>query len=101
MIVANAAKLATFNLVAQAAAPASPATGQAYFNTTTGQPYVYNGSAWLAMTGWGTAAQSTGWSVSNKTATKILNCNATTVDELADVVGTLIDTLKSANIIGA
>lgn len=45
--------------------------------------------------------QSTGWSTSNVTTDKVLNANSTSIDELADVLGTLIDTLKNYGIIGA
>jgi hypothetical protein len=47
------------------------------------------------------ATQSTGWSATNVTTDKSFDANATTIDELADVVGTLIDTLKTMGIIGA
>jgi len=47
------------------------------------------------------ATQSTGWSVSNVTTDKTFDANATTVNELADVVGTLIDTLKTYGVLGA
>jgi hypothetical protein len=45
--------------------------------------------------------QSTGWAMSNVTSDKVLDANATTIDELADVVGTLIDQLKTYGILGA
>jgi len=47
------------------------------------------------------ATQSTGWSATNVTTDKTFDANATTIDELADVVGTLIDTLKTMGVIGA
>lgn len=40
-------------------------------------------------------AQSTGWSATNVTTDKTFDANATTVDELADVLGTLINYLKT------
>ena len=40
-------------------------------------------------------AQSTGWAVTNVVSDKTFDANATTVDELADVVGTLITYLIS------
>jgi len=46
-------------------------------------------------------AQSTGWSVTNETTDKSFDANATSIDELADVLGTLIETLKSYGILGA
>jgi hypothetical protein len=44
--------------------------------------------------------QDTGWTITNKSADRVLDCNATTLDELADVVGTLVDTLKSYGLLG-
>jgi hypothetical protein len=46
-------------------------------------------------------AQSTGWSVSNETTTKSFDANATSLNELADVVGTLIEQLKTYGLLGA
>ncbi len=46
-------------------------------------------------------AQSTGWSVTNETTDKSFDANATSIDELADVLGTLIETLKTYGILGA
>lgn len=46
-------------------------------------------------------AQSTGWAMSNVTSDKVLDANATTLDEVADVLGTLIDQLKTYGILGA
>lgn len=45
--------------------------------------------------------QSTGYAITNKTSDKTLDCNATSIDELADVLGTLIDDLKTYGILGA
>ena len=36
-----------------ATAPASPATGQVYYNTTDNLVYFYNGSGWVVMSGSG------------------------------------------------
>lgn len=44
---------------------------------------------------------STGWAMSNVTTDKVLDCNATSLDEVADVLATLIDDLKAAGIISA
>lgn len=44
--------------------------------------------------------QDTGWTISNKSSDKVLDCDATSLNELADVVGTLIDQLKSYGILG-
>jgi hypothetical protein len=46
-------------------------------------------------------AQSTGWTMSNVTTDKVLNANSTTLDEVADVLGTLVDQLKTYGILGA
>jgi len=43
----------------------------------------------------------TGWSVTNKTEDKTLDCNVGSVDVVADVLGTLIDVLKSIGIISS
>lgn len=47
------------------------------------------------------AAQSTGWSVSNVTPDKVFDASATSTGELANVLGTLIDHLKTIGILGA
>ena len=49
----------------------------------------------------GGAATSTGWAVTNVTEDKVYDADLTTVNELADVLGTLVDALKTANIIAA
>lgn len=41
----------------------------------------------------------TGWSVSNVTSTKSLNANATSLSELADLVGTLVQKLIDAGVL--
>jgi hypothetical protein len=46
-------------------------------------------------------ARSTGWSVTNVTSDKTYDANSTTINELADVLGTLIDELKTKGLIGA
>lgn len=45
--------------------------------------------------------QSTGWSVSNVTTDKSFDANSTSIDELADVLGTLINYLLSRGDLGA
>lgn len=45
--------------------------------------------------------QDTGWTITNKTSDRVLDCNSTSIDELADVVGTLVDQLKSYGLLGA
>lgn len=41
----------------------------------------------------------TGWTVSNVTSTKTLNASATSLSELADVVGTLVQKLIDAGVL--
>lgn len=47
------------------------------------------------------SVQNTGWSVTNVTTDKVYDADATTTNELADVLGTLIDELKSKGFLGA
>lgn len=44
---------------------------------------------------------SSGWAITNKTADRDLDCNVGDVNVVADVLGTLIDDLKDAGILGA
>lgn len=46
-------------------------------------------------------APNTGWAMSNVTSDKVLDANSTSLDELADVVGTLVNALIAQNILGA
>jgi len=46
-----------------------------------------------------TGSVSTGWTVTNEVSTKTLNANATSVNELADILGTLIEDLKTRGVI--
>ena len=45
--------------------------------------------------------QSTGWSVTNESTDKSFDANSYTMDELADVLGTLIETLKTYGFLGS
>ena len=65
--------------------------GNAQFGTSS--------SSTLGFYGTTPATQSTGWTVTNVTTDKAFNANATTVDELADVLGTLITTLKNTGLL--
>ena len=70
-------------------------------NATTGTKI---GTATTQKIGWWNAApvvQSTGWTTSNVTSDKVLNADSYTTDELADVVCTIIDTLKTYGLFGA
>ena len=49
----------------------------------------------------GAVARSTGWAVSNVTPDKVFDANSTSIDELADVLGTLITFLLSRGDLGA
>lgn len=46
-------------------------------------------------------AQNTGWSVTNVTTDRVYDANSTSLDEIADVLGTLINQLKTYGLIGA
>lgn len=46
------------------------------------------------------SVQDTGWSVTNETTDRVYDTDSTTVNELADVLGTLIEELKSKGLIG-
>jgi len=72
-------------------------TGEPHFCTDTGNLYIYDGTNMLNVV----ATGSTGWTMSNVSSDKVLDADSTTLDELADVVGTLIDTLKAKGILGA
>lgn len=61
----------------------------------------YNSDDQIGFFGTTPASKSTGWSVTNVTSDKTFNANATTIDEIADVLGTLIDTLKTHGLLGA
>lgn len=52
---------------------------------------------------WGASpvVQSTGWSVSNESTDKSFDASATTLSEVANVLGTLIEDLKTYGILGA
>jgi len=47
------------------------------------------------------AARSTGWATNNVTAVKVLDADSTTKEELADVLCTLIEALKTYGLLGA
>ena len=71
------------------------------FNATTGTKI---GTAITQKIGfWNSAPviQNTGWAMTNVISDKVLDANVTTLDELADVVGTLVDSLKTYGILGA
>jgi hypothetical protein len=55
----------------------------------------------LGLFGATAVAKSTGWSVSNVTTDKSFDANSTTIDEVADVLGTLINYLISRGDLGA
>ena len=45
--------------------------------------------------------QSTGWAITNETSDKVLDANDCTIDEIADVLGTLIEYLKTTGLLAA
>lgn len=71
-----------------------------YTDTTTGMKIGTSTTQKLGFWNASPVVQSTGWIISNKTADKVLNCDSTSLDELADVLGTLIDDLKSYGLLG-
>lgn len=70
-------------------------------NTTTGTKIGTGATQKIGFWNATPAVQSTGYAITNKTSDKTLDCNATSIDELADVLGTLIDDLKTYGILGA
>lgn len=52
---------------------------------------------------WGAApvVQDAGWTMSNVSADRVLDADSTTLDEVADVLGTLIETLQTYGILGS
>jgi hypothetical protein len=79
-----------------AAAPASPVEGQRYYDTVMKLERYYNGTAWVSA---GTGVPNTGWSASGHTADKSFVATSTTVNELANVLATLIEALKTSGIL--
>jgi hypothetical protein len=69
-------------------------------DTTTGTKIGTLGTQKLGFWNATPVVQSTGWTTSNVTTDKVLNANSTTLDELADVVGTLIEQLKTYGLLG-
>lgn len=65
--------------------------------TNTHSVITYSGSAWV--NGIKTGALSSAYTTSNVTTVRTYDANATSLDELADIVGTLIADLKTANVI--
>lgn len=70
-------------------------------DTTTGTKLATGATQKLGFWNATPVVQSTGWSVSNETTDKSYDADSTTIDELADVLGTLIETLKTYGILGA
>ncbi len=70
-------------------------------NTTTGTKIGTGATQKIGFWNATPVVQSTGYAITNKSSDKTLDCNATSVDELADVLGTLIDDLKTYGILGA
>lgn len=70
------------------------------FNTTTGSQIGTSASEKIGFHGATPSVQDSGWSVSNEVSTKTFDADSVSVDTLADVLGTLIETLKSKGILG-
>jgi hypothetical protein len=58
-------------------------------------------AAMIGLLGANASARSTGWAVSNVTSDKVFDADATSMDELADVLGTLITELITKGLLGA
>lgn len=59
-----------------------------------------NASGKIGLFGATPSVQSTGWSVSNVSSDKTYDADSTTIDEIADVLGSLINELKAKGLIG-
>jgi len=75
--------------------------GNIVLSTTTGTKIGTGATQLLGFWNATPVAQDTGWSVSNVTTDRSFDANATSIDELADVLGTLITKLLAYGIIGA
>lgn len=75
--------------------------GAISLNPSGGSVVIGASSSTLAFYGATAQARSTGWAVSNVTTDKVFDANATTLDELADVLGTLITDLISKGYLAA
>lgn len=70
------------------------------FDTTNGSQIGTSASEKIGFHGATPSVQDSGWSVSNEVSTKTFDADSVSVDTLADVLGTLIETLKSKGILG-
>jgi hypothetical protein len=57
-------------------------------------------AAMLGFFGHATAVQPSAYTITNDSADRALDCNSTSLDELADVVGTLVKDLQSLGLVG-
>lgn len=71
------------------------------FNTSTGTKIGTGATQKIGFWNSTPVIQSTGWSTSNSSSTKVINVNATTLNEVANVLATIIETLKTYGIVGA
>ena len=107
-IYANLADVATGQVLASGGvgvAPAYTATPSVTTLTTTGAANIggdlnHDGSN-IGFNGVAPVARDTGWAVSNVTTDRVYDANATSLDEIADVLGTLITYLISRGDLGA
>lgn len=75
--------------------------GNIVLNTTTGSKIGTGITQKLGFWNATPVIQDTGWAVTNETSDKVFDANATSLDEIADVLGTLIETLKTYGLLGA
>ena len=75
--------------------------GNVVLGTTTGTKIGTAANQLLGFHGVTPTAQDTGWSVTNVTTDRTYDANSTSIDELADVLGTLITQLIAKGTIGA
>lgn len=61
---------------------------------------VLDNKAW-GLNGVAPTVTQTGWTTSNLTTDRVIDANATTIDELADVLGTLVEDLKTKGVLSA
>ena len=70
-------------------------SGEPHFASDTGNLYIFDGTNMVNVVDTG----STGWTTANVSTDKVLDADSTSLDELADVVCTLIEVLKTKGVI--
>ena len=92
----------TFKPPRLATAPGAPVNGQMYFNTTDNKLYYWNGTAWVSLSpsgGGGGQVSQTYTVTAGYTVDRAFNPEATSLTEVARLLGTLIDDMKAAGLI--